>query len=43
MGVSESFLEIDPSKWNDKHDFQTARKVLKGRRVVNDYAERGVA
>ena len=43
MGVPGSFLEIDPSRWNENLDFQSAREVMKGLCVVNDHAERGVA
>ena len=43
MRISTSFLDVDPSRWNDDLAFQAAKKEMNVIRVVNDHAERGIA
>lgn len=42
FGISYDFLKNDPSVWSENADYQKAVSILKGIRVVNDVAERGV-
>ena len=40
LGIPHSYLEEDPSTWDDNANFQASLKVVKALRVVNDHAER---
>lgn len=42
MKLPDGFLVTDPDTWEDDEDFQTALSIVKGMKVVNDQAERGV-
>ncbi|KAG0720633.1 hypothetical protein GWK47_048130 [Chionoecetes opilio] len=37
------FLNVDPAEWSGRDDYTTARRRARHLRVVNDFAERGVA
>ncbi|KAG0724576.1 hypothetical protein GWK47_040337 [Chionoecetes opilio] len=43
FGVSQKFLQQDPEKWKDLPEFAKASKTFQNIKVVNDFAERGVA
>ncbi|KAG0714733.1 hypothetical protein GWK47_013588 [Chionoecetes opilio] len=43
FGVSQKFLHQDPEKWKDLPEFAEASKTFQNIKVVNDFAERGVA
>lgn len=40
--IPTTFFEKDPSTWDDDEAFQIGRNIVKGLKVVNDTAERGV-
>ncbi|XP_043230743.1 uncharacterized protein LOC122386030 [Amphibalanus amphitrite] len=42
LGPSE-FFEVDPAEWPERQDYQLARRRAESLKVVNDFAERGVA
>src|SRR6218665_3418579 len=42
-GLSQTFLAMDPSEWDEEEAFQEALCIINGLAVVNDRAERGVA
>ena len=42
LGPSD-FLEVDPAEWLERQDYQLARRRAESLKVVNDFAERGVA
>ena len=41
--LSHDFLNADPEDWPERADYQEASSVIHSLKVVNDYAERGVA
>ena len=41
--LDTSFLEVGPSEWKGLHSYQKFRNIVKGIKVVNDCADRGVA
>ena len=43
LGAGHDFLNVDPAEWSERDDFTTARRRARHLRVVNDFAERGVA
>ena len=43
LGIDDGFLETDPAKWNDDPRYVAAAEKVNGIRVMNDFAERGVA
>lgn len=43
LGLDKSFLEIEVDKWSVLPSFLEAKKIVKGLKVVNDCAERGIA
>ena len=43
LGAGDDFLNVDPAEWSERDDFTTARRRARHLRVVNDFAERGVA
>lgn len=43
MQLDTSFLEVDPSEWKGLDSYKKSRDIVKGIKVVNDCAERGVA
>ena len=43
LTIPDSFLEADPETWVTNTDYLQAEAVVRGLRVVNDTAERGVA
>ena len=43
MQMPTSFLQVDPSTWATHVDFVTSLEIVQEMKVVNDYAERGVA
>lgn len=42
FGLPSTFLQVDPSTWEENSDFQKARAICQDLFVVNDVAERGV-
>ena len=43
LNLSYGFLDVDPEEWPARADYQEASDVIRSLKVVNDYAERGVA
>lgn len=43
MQLDTLFLEVDPSVWKGLDSYKKSRDIVKGIKVVNDCAERGVA
>lgn len=43
LGIPDTLLTKDPSRWAEDESYERALEVLKGLAVVNDRAERGVA
>ena len=43
LGAGHDFLNVDPTEWSRRDDYTTARRRASHLRVVNDFAERGVA
>ncbi|KAG0714162.1 hypothetical protein GWK47_001666 [Chionoecetes opilio] len=43
LGAGHDFLNVDPAEWSGRDDYTTARRRARHLRVVNDFAERGVA
>jgi len=43
LGISQDFLQLDPSEWQGQEQYQQSQLLVKSVRVVNDLAERGVA
>ena len=43
LNIPTSFLDKDPEFWREDDDFQTASTIVHELKVVNDYAEQGVA
>ena len=43
LGISTGFLAVAPEKWETREDYKVGREVVKLGKVVNDYAERGIA
>lgn len=43
LSLSSTFLEFDPSEWNDNDDYKKAKEYVSKMNVVNDNAERAVA
>jgi len=43
IDISTSFLQSDPSTWEERDDYKMALETVKCMAVVNDHAERGVA
>ncbi|KAG0720272.1 hypothetical protein GWK47_048864 [Chionoecetes opilio] len=43
LGAGHDFLNVDPAEWSGRDDYTTARRRARYLRVVNDFAERGVA
>lgn len=43
LGISQEFLQVDPSKWECHADYQRSKQLVQSLRAVNDLAERGVA
>ena len=43
LGLSEEFLQSDPSEWGHQEKYRKNQSVVKSVKVVNDLAERGVA
>ncbi|KAG0710556.1 hypothetical protein GWK47_022574 [Chionoecetes opilio] len=43
LGAGHDFLNVDPAEWSGRDDYTTARRHARHLRVVNDFAERGVA
>lgn len=43
FSLPTEFLQTDPSEWETRGDFQKAAQYVVSMKVVNDYAERGVA
>ena len=43
LGAGHNFLNVDPVEWSGRDDYTTTRRRARQLRVVNDFAERGVA
>lgn len=43
LNISQTFLHEDPITWETNSDFLAGKKVVRGLKVVNDTAERGIA
>ena len=43
LRLPQSFLCKDPDLWCQNADYLAAEKIVKGQKVINDTAERGVA
>lgn len=43
LGISQDFLQVDPSQWECQAEYQRSQQIVQSVRVVNDLAERGVA
>ena len=43
LRAGHDFLNVDPVEWSGREDYTTARRRARHLRVVNDFAERGVA
>ena len=43
LNISTAFLQIDPSEWENCLEYKCAVTRIRGPKVVNDFAERGVA
>ena len=43
LGLDTDFLSKDPTQWEDEPSYNAATRRIKSLRVVNDFAERGVA
>ena len=43
LGLSEDFLQRDPSQWQHEVEYKKNKEVAQSVKVVNDLAERGVA
>lgn len=43
MGIDTAFLDCDPSEWNSRDDYKSARHSVSCLYVVNDLAERAVS
>jgi len=43
LGLSEDFLQHDPSEWEHKEHYRRNKEIAQSVKVVNDLAERGVA
>ena len=43
LALPQTFLVKDPSQWDQGESFKEALKIVKGKAVANDRAERGVA
>ncbi|KAG0725627.1 hypothetical protein GWK47_038257 [Chionoecetes opilio] len=43
LGIDDGFLETDPAEWHDDPRYVAAARKVNGIRVLNDFAERGVA
>lgn len=43
LGISQAFLQVDPSQWEYQAEYQRSQQLVQSVRVVNDLAERGVA
>ena len=43
LEAGHDFLNVDPAEWSERDDFTKARRRTRHLRVVNDFAERGVA
>ena len=43
IGIDDGFLETGPAKWHDDPRHVAAADKANGIRIVNDFAERGVA
>jgi hypothetical protein len=43
LSIPTEFLTVDPSEWESRDDYTTAREFVRSLKVVNDLAERGVA
>lgn len=41
--IDTSFLDKDPSQWNNLASYQSASRIVRSLKVVNDTAERGIA
>ena len=42
LGISQAFLQVDPSQWEYQAEYQRSQQLVQSVRVVNDLAERGV-
>ena len=42
LNISTAFLQIDPSEWDNCFEYKTAVTRIRGLKVVNDFAERGL-
>jgi hypothetical protein len=43
LAINDSFLDTDPAEWSQYPRYIAAARKVGGLRVVNDFAERGVA
>ena len=43
LGIPSDFLAFDPEEWEGRPDYNACREVVRKLKVVNDFAERGVA
>src|SRR6218665_717760 len=43
LELSTEFLAVDPSTWESRSDYQNSVEKVRALKVVNDFAERGVA
>ena len=43
LGISQDFLQVDPSQWECQAEYQRSQQLVRSVRVINDLAERGVA
>jgi len=43
LKIPTEFLKSNPEDWKNRPDYQSALSVVKCMKVVNDFAERGVA
>jgi hypothetical protein len=43
LSISTNFLAVNPDEWDGRDDYHAAVRCVRGLRVVNDFAERGIA